>query len=329
VGASKAFQPFTADPPPPAPTNLSLDPSTDSGVQGDDITNVTEPKIDGEGTAGDTVTVIDGTTMVGTATVGDDGSWQVTTSTLGAGPHTLTATETDAAGNTSDPSSPLSLTIDTTPPAAPTDLTLDPTTDNGQIGDDITSFTQPKIDGQGHAGDAVTLKDGSTTVGTGMVGGDGSWSITTSDLTLGDHSLSATETDVAGNISGASAPLNLTIVSPPIGPTGPNQFFYSGNNNQFVVGTGGDDSIWINSGGNVVDGLGGDDFLGGSGDGNTYDGGDGNDTVIAIGNDNTVLGGSGNDLIELAGNKCRRRRRKRYDLGLGRRQHDLRWRRRR
>jgi hypothetical protein len=97
--------------PPDAPSGLILDPSTDSGVKGDNITNVTRPQIDGSGFAGDTVTLYDGTTVVGTGVVDSTGSWQIVTSVLASGAHRLTAIETDSVGNVSASSAPLSLNI--------------------------------------------------------------------------------------------------------------------------------------------------------------------------------------------------------------------------
>nr|WP_321985505.1 Ig-like domain-containing protein [uncultured Lichenicoccus sp.] len=206
---------------PAAPVALALAAASDSGTQGDDITNATTPTITGTGTAGDTVTLRNGGTAVGTAMVAGDGSWSVTTSTLAAGSHSLTATQTDVAGNVSAASASLALTIDTTTPATPSKPALAAASDSGAPGDGITNVTTPTITGTGAAGDTVTVLDGSTIVGTAMVGATGTWSFTSSTLAAGAHSLSATQTDSAGNQSAASAPLQLTIdTASPAAPTG-------------------------------------------------------------------------------------------------------------
>ncbi|HEX3881185.1 MAG TPA: Ig-like domain-containing protein [Stellaceae bacterium] len=287
--------------PPPAPSNLTLDLSTDSGVQGDDITNATQPRVDGQGIDGDMVDLYDGTTLVGTGTVAQDGAWQIAASTLAPGTHSLTATQTDVAGNTSVASTPLNLAIDAGTPPAPSNLTLDPATDSGVLGDDATSYAQPTIDGHGEAGDAVTLTDADTVVGSGTVGGTGDWQITTGALALGAQSLTATETDAAGNASGTSTALDLTIEPAPVGPSAPNQFFYSAQNDQFVVGTSGPDSAWTNASGDLFNGLGGNDFLGATGNGNNVDAGDGQDIVFGIGDNDTLFGGNGDDDLYLQG----------------------------
>lgn len=96
---------------PPPPTNLALSPASDSGVVGDNVTNVVNPIITGLGLAGNTVTLFDGDTVVGTTVVNADGTWAVTTSALTNGLHNLTATQTDTLGAISAASAPLALTI--------------------------------------------------------------------------------------------------------------------------------------------------------------------------------------------------------------------------
>jgi hypothetical protein len=62
----------------------------------------------------------------------------------------------------------------------------------------------------------VTLydTDGTTVLGTATAGGDGSWSITSSDLSAGSHTLTVKQTDLAGNESLASSGLSVTITLP-------------------------------------------------------------------------------------------------------------------
>ena len=104
----------------PTPTGLSLSASSDSGVKGDSVTDVTTPTIIGFGAPGDIVTLDDGATAVGTGVVGNDGDWAiVTTRPLSLGAHSLTATEAGAGGgNDSVSSSPLALSIVQSPATA-------------------------------------------------------------------------------------------------------------------------------------------------------------------------------------------------------------------
>ena len=106
------------------------------------------------------------------------------------------------------------LRIDTTVPAAPTGLSLDPTTDGGTLGDGITNLPQVEIDGTAEPGSTVTLYDtnGTTVIGTGTANaGTGAFSIVTSTLSSGAHSVTAKATDTAGNIGAAAAAYSVTI----------------------------------------------------------------------------------------------------------------------
>ena len=218
-GASSALTLVVDTTAPDAPSAPVLDSGSDSGTQGDNTTNDTQPAITGSGaTPGDAVTLYDtdGTTVLGTTTVAGDGSWSVTPNApLSEGSHDLSVTMTDPAGNESDPSAALTLAIDTIAPDAPSAPVLDSGSDSGTQGDDITNITHPAISGSGAApGDTVTLydTDGTTVLGTGTVAVDGTWSVTPdAPLSEGPHSLSVTVTDSAENESAASVALTVTI----------------------------------------------------------------------------------------------------------------------
>ncbi|QGY30450.1 Ig-like domain-containing protein [Pantoea cypripedii] len=177
-------------------------------------TNDSSPLLSGTAEPGTTVTISDGTTVLGTVTVNPDGSWSYTTPQLTDGNHSLTTTVTDAAGNTSPASAPIAFTVDTTPPAAVSGLVV---TDN--VGDSQGPLTSggfsddntPTLSGQAEANSVVSVYDGDTLLGTVTVGSDGNWSFTPEALTNGSHSLTATVTDAAGNVSPATTPFNVTI----------------------------------------------------------------------------------------------------------------------
>ncbi len=215
-----------------ATPTIKLAPSSDSGVVGDGITNVTEPTITGTAVPGANVQVrIDGT-LVGTALVSAKGLWSFTPSTpLSSAKHTITATAVNASGATSAPSS-LVLVIDTVSPAPSIGLTA--ATDSGVIGDDITKFTKPTFTGVAAAGATVKLLVDGKSAGTVVANAAGLWSFTpTAALAAGDHIVTATAVDVAGNTSLAtSMPLLVeatvwTVLS-------------TGSKNTTIVGTGSD-----------------------------------------------------------------------------------------
>ena len=199
---------------PPAPSVAVLAAGSDSGASAtDNITSVTTPVLTGTAEAGATVTLYDtdGTTVLGTATA-TGGNWSITSNTLAPGAHTLTTKARDAAGNVSSASTGLVVTIDTSiaQPSAPD---LAPASDSGTSStDNITNVATPVLTGTAEAGSTVTLydTDGTTVLGTATATG-GNWSITSSSLAAGAHTLTTKATDLAGNTSVASSSLAVTI----------------------------------------------------------------------------------------------------------------------
>ena len=57
-------------------------------------------------------------------------------------------------------------------------------------------------------------------MGAAIVSGDGTWAITTSALAIGPHTLTALQSDLAGNPAPASTGLALTIAAVPAAATG-------------------------------------------------------------------------------------------------------------
>ena len=84
-------------------------------------------------------------------------------------------------------------------------------TDSGVAGDGITNDNTLTLTGTAQANSTVRVYDGATLLGTATANGSGAWSFTTAALADGAHSLTATATDAAGNVSAASAALSVTI----------------------------------------------------------------------------------------------------------------------
>jgi hypothetical protein len=103
--------------------------------------------------------------------------------------------------------------LDTTAPSAPAAPDLNAGSDTGSSStDNITSDDTPALSGTAEAGSTVTLSsslDGD--LGTATADGSGNWSITSSALTVGAHTMTVVITDAAGNTSSASAGLSVTI----------------------------------------------------------------------------------------------------------------------
>ena len=130
-------------------------------------------------------------------------------------------------------------TIDTQAPAAPAALILAAASGDGVAGQ--TQSTTPTISGSAAAGDTVSLYDNGSLVGSTAASAAGAWSITPAPaLALGVQDFTATATDVAGNVSAASAVLAVSVVAPPV--TGSDtlslnvaEVAMSGKNAQFTV----------------------------------------------------------------------------------------------
>jgi hypothetical protein len=190
------------------------------------LTDDSTPELQGTTLAGATVTLRDAEGQVLGTTVADaQGKWTFQLASVADGEHTWTAEVTNLAGNTAEAT--LTLTVDTTPPAPPVIVSL--ADDVGAIKfvsavpGSVTDDPVPTFTGTAEAGTLVTLYDGETVLGTVTTDKDGSWSYTpTTNLVEGTHSITATATDDAGNVSEASAKWDflLDITPPNVGISG-------------------------------------------------------------------------------------------------------------
>ena len=174
--------------------------------------------------------------------------------------------------------------LDTTHPWSSAALSIGLVSDTGSsAADKITS--NPAVKGTGQANTLVTLKEGGTTLGTTTASSTGAWSFTPTGLADGAHTLTATQTDLAGNTG--TATLNLTLDSS-LDPTA-------------LVGTEGNDVLTGTLVGlNVIHGLGGNDTISVQDAHATTEiyGGDGDDTVIgSLWGEDYLDGGSGSDVL--------------------------------
>lgn len=147
------------------------------------------PTLTGTGEPGSTVIVsVDGTPSAVPVTVQPNGSWTWTAdSTLADGQHTFTVSASDPAGNTSASSAPLNVTVDTLDPTAP---------DNLNLAAEGTPLT-----GTAEAGSIITVMNGSTVIGTGVVDSTGNFSIAVSPAPQDGASLTVSAADASGRTS--------------------------------------------------------------------------------------------------------------------------------
>jgi hypothetical protein len=157
-------------------------------------------ELQGTGEAGDTVTLFSGTTVVGTGMVAANGTFDISTAAFADGMHTFTATQTDAAGLASAASPAFTVNVDPTAPAI-----------TAVVGQPVNGG-MVELQGTGEAGDTVTLFSGTTVVGTGMVGTNGTFDIpTTAAFADGMHTFTATQTDAAALTSAPSPAFTVNV----------------------------------------------------------------------------------------------------------------------
>ncbi|RZJ62604.1 MAG: hypothetical protein EON49_01730, partial [Acidovorax sp.] len=180
-------------------------------------TDDTTPTLSGTGaTAGDTIKVYDNGALLGSTTVQANGSWSFTPLTpLTDGSHPLTATATDSQGNESTPSVAYTLKVDTTAPATPTAApagykddvgavqsasstaqSTDDTRPGILVGQNLTDTPKLYVDGIAVAA-AYDPATGTLTPAAGLADGA--------------HTFSYTLTDAAGNESGKSPAIAITV----------------------------------------------------------------------------------------------------------------------
>ena len=159
-----------------------------------------------------------------TADVSKDGSWSVNTGDLSHlnpplkdGNYSFKASAVDSKGASTDASGSHWLERDTTAPDAPdAPKAMDNVGDKqGEITSGATTDDDtPTLSGKGKKGEVVKIydNDGKTPIGETVVGEDGTWSFTPNPpLKGGDHSLTTTLTDAAGNESEKSGAVKVTV----------------------------------------------------------------------------------------------------------------------
>ena len=208
---------------PPAPSLLGSD---DSGVKGDNITNVTQPHFTGTADPSTTIQLINSKGLViATAPVGTNGIYTVQVpSALSLGTASFSVREQDSHGNLSALSPTITITILTTPPSAPSTPVLLASDDSGAKGDNITNVNDPHLTGTVATNTTIQLVNASgTVIGSIAATAGGTYSVTpTTALADGTYVLHVQAVDVAGNISTASGTLSLTIdTTPPAAPSTP------------------------------------------------------------------------------------------------------------
>jgi surface protein len=206
------------DTPPIIPGAPELTDASDTGSSNtDNLTNDTTPSFNVVCSEADATVRLysnqpTANTLIATHACTSVGNVEVTVDAADAladGVHSITSTETDSSNNVSDPSPALTITIDATASSPP--IITPPSNVN-----ELPSQSPVVITGTGVVGETITVTStpdagGDPSTCTTTVDNDGNYSCSLSPQpALGDHTLSITTTDLAGNTS-APATGSFTI----------------------------------------------------------------------------------------------------------------------
>ncbi|MTD38484.1 hypothetical protein GIX45_07570 [Erwinia sp. CPCC 100877] len=182
------------------------------------LTDDKRPQINGKAEANSVVTVYVDGQVVGSTLANSSGAWSFTPVTeLTEGSHRFTATATDVVGNTSAQSPAWNVTVDTLAPNSPviTSVVDDVNAITGNIANGgLTNDTRPTLNGTAEPNSVLTVYVDGNKAGSTTVSANGTWSFTPSaNLANGSHTLTATATDKAGNISEQSPAWTVMVDS--------------------------------------------------------------------------------------------------------------------
>jgi hypothetical protein len=194
---------------------------------------------------GATVNIYEENSVVCSTTCTGSGSYECESGTITDGPHTFSVGQADTSENASPKTGTFSIMVDTTPPASPTITSPG----DGLLTNDAT----PAIVGDCEADASVVVSDGQTVLCT-VTCDAGAFMCTSPSLSNGAHSLTATQTDVAGNMSQASTAVDInvdtTAADAPVITNPTNNFFTSNTTPTFAGSCEEGDTVTVTDGTN-------------------------------------------------------------------------------
>jgi Bacterial Ig-like domain (group 3)/Chitobiase/beta-hexosaminidase C-terminal domain len=164
----------------------------------------------GANVATGTVTFLDGNTSLGTATLNASGVATFTTTTLAAGTQSISASY---AGDTKDSSSVSNaVSVVVTQATAGTTTTLTASAAQITIGQNVT-FTAAVVaqTGKGVPTGSITFLDGTTSLGSASLNASGTATFSTTGLTAGTHSITASYSGDSGDNSSVSNAVSVVV----------------------------------------------------------------------------------------------------------------------
>ena len=199
---------LSSPPPPPAAPNVTVELANDTGLPtaGGPASSTSIATLAGTANPGATVELADGSTALGSALADASGNWSFSPSNgFAQGGHYISADVT-ISGQTA--ANYLSFNYDTIAPSAPSTPQL-------ALGGNVANTSTPDFVGTAEDNNEVLLLEGNSIIGSGMATPQGTWTIATSALGLGYHSITAEAIDPAGNTSPLSIGDTIEVVPPP------------------------------------------------------------------------------------------------------------------
>ncbi|UKA04477.1 Ig-like domain-containing protein [Photobacterium damselae] len=197
-------------------TDLTIGLVNDSANPKDNITKNKDLEFGGTGEAGGIVTVTINNQSY-TANVGENGKWSLHVNGMDDGHYDVEASITDKAGNIKS-LQPFNVTVDT---STAVDISLDSGSDTGRSNSDGQTFnSHPTFMGHYEAGSSLVVSiDGGKTYTLSdkelRIVGENQWVLVVSDaLDEGEHVVSVTSTDEAGNIAKDEYSINVDLHKP-------------------------------------------------------------------------------------------------------------------
>jgi hypothetical protein len=175
---------------------------------------------------GTTITVYYGIRVLGTATVAETGAWSLTpAASIKNGVYKFTAISIDDQSNWSSAAQVLNTTVGSSAPPLPAPPQTDALVEHtGLYSTAITHGSatidpHPTMSGTGTPGDTIAMYEGTSVIGSTVVGADGAWSLAPAlALKSGPHKICVVETNSVGFSSAPSGYVEFTVldISPPL-----------------------------------------------------------------------------------------------------------------
>ncbi len=203
---------------PTPPSTPDLTPESDTGPSPDDnITGASQLTFTGtsEPLARVLMTVNGKGANASSVQADENGTWTFTLTAPKPGKVKFGAVQMDTAGNVSKVSAPLEVQL-LKPPTAPAKPDLIKTDKGKTVGGVLqTTNPAPTFTGKAGKGNTITLTIDGVEVQSVIVDDKGVWSLALSQpMTLGQHTATVRQADLAGGISAESKPLSLRVNSP-------------------------------------------------------------------------------------------------------------------